>query len=261
MAAFDRGDLRQLWRLFRLAVRTRYTGSVLGGVWAVANPLIMLTLFTFVFGFVLKIRLPGSDDTLVYSLWLIAGLGPWLGIGDCLQSGASSVVMSDNLVKNLAFKTELLPLAATLLGFVPILVSLAFIGLLLPWTGVPLGLHLLALVPLLGVLYLFLAGLAFFLAALTVFLRDMISVLPNLLTIILFGTPIVYSPQLVPTRLDWLLGINPFYHFTDSFRVIILEGALPSLGRSLVVTALSLVLFWLGLTSFRRVKGFFDSRL
>ena len=75
---FDRADLGFMLNLWRMNLSDRYLGSALGGAWAILNPLLMFALFTFVFGFVFKARLPGADSTMAYSIWLICGYGPWL---------------------------------------------------------------------------------------------------------------------------------------------------------------------------------------
>ncbi len=126
-AGFDRQDMTTIWNFFRMFLRDRFLGSRLGMIWAVANPVIMLSIYTFVFAFVFNSRLPGASNTLSYSIWLIAGFGPWLAISEGISSSASSIYANAGLVKNMAFKTECLPLAAVLLGMVPLLVSLLFL--------------------------------------------------------------------------------------------------------------------------------------
>ena len=73
MLGFNRHDMRMMWVFFRMNVRDKYLGSSLGVVWTVANPVLMLTLFTFVFGYLLKVRMPGAEGGLSYAAWLISG--------------------------------------------------------------------------------------------------------------------------------------------------------------------------------------------
>ncbi len=70
--------------------------------------MIMLGIFTFVFGYVFKSKLPGAETSLSYVIWLISGYGPWLAISDGISSGTSAITGNSGLVKNLSFKTELL---------------------------------------------------------------------------------------------------------------------------------------------------------
>src|SRR6478752_7517935 len=116
MLGFARTDGRLTVNLLAMNIRDRYLGSSLGSVWAIANPLFMLVLYTFLFGFVFKVRLPGAETTFAYALWLISGYGPWLGTVEALTAATHSVVGASGIVKNLAIKTELLPIAATFVG-------------------------------------------------------------------------------------------------------------------------------------------------
>ena len=86
MYQFNRQDLRLAVNLWKMAVRDRYLGSSLGSFWAVANPLFMLALYTFVFGFVFKVRLPGAESTLEYVIWLIVGYGPWIATTEAIMA-------------------------------------------------------------------------------------------------------------------------------------------------------------------------------
>src|SRR3990167_2612187 len=124
---FARHDIRLAINLFKMNVRDRYLGSSLGAFWAIFNPLFMLAVYTFVFGFVFKVRLPGAETTLAYVIWLISGYGPWIAMTEALMSSTNSVVGSAGIVKNMAFKTEILPISAALTGFITLIVSLFFL--------------------------------------------------------------------------------------------------------------------------------------
>ena len=115
----------------------RFLGSALGIVWAAANPVLMLGIFTFVFGVVFKSKLPGAETSLSYVIWLISGYGPWLAIAEGLSTGTSAVVANSNLVKNLKFKTEILPIAGALTGIIPLLVAILYLMALLAIDGRP----------------------------------------------------------------------------------------------------------------------------
>src|ERR1041385_7129565 len=123
MLGFNKNDLRLIFNLFKINLKSKYTASILGGVWAILNPVIMLSIFTFIFGFIYKSKLPGASTTLTYSIWLISGYGPWLATSEALSSSATAVVSGTGLVKNMAFKAEVLPVATILTSVVPLCVS------------------------------------------------------------------------------------------------------------------------------------------
>ncbi|MBX6322155.1 MAG: ABC transporter permease [Rhodospirillaceae bacterium] len=258
---FDRRDLRLGANLFRMALRDRYLGSALGMAWAIANPLLMLGLFAFVFGYVFTARLPGAETSLTFVIWLISGYGPWLAISEGLNAAASSVVGAAGIVKNLPFKTELLPAAAVLTGLVPLAVALVLVvALLIAGGGAPAWAWL--ILPVVVVLQLvFIAGLGLFLAALTVFVRDVAVALPNLLLLVLFASPIFYPLSAYPAGVGEVLRFNPFYVIAEGYRTPLTRGELPPAWSILYLLAASVVAFALGLRFFRRLKSHFEARL
>ena len=261
MNALARQDLRLGWNLLVMQVRDRYLGSSLGATWAIANPLFMLLLYTFIFGSVLRIRLPGAETTFAYALWLIAGYGPWLATVEATTASAHSVVNASGIVKNLAIKTEWLPVAATGVGLITLAVCLLFIIALTLVEGRAPGWTLLWLPLVVAVHFGLLAAIGFWLSAATVFVRDLGLALPNLLTIAMFATPIFYPIESLPPILQRLAQINPFYILVRSYRAILLEQAAPSALGLIFVAVLAAVAGGAGLVVFRRLKGQFGSML
>ena len=256
---FDRADLRFIFNLWRMNLADRYLGSALGGAWAILNPLIMFALFTFVFGFVFKARLPGADSTFAYSIWLICGYGPWLANTEALTAASNSIISNAGLVKNMSFKTEVLPIASTMLGLIPLAVSIAFLlGLqLLAGDGWQWSLIWLPLVVL--VQFLFLSAFGVMIAAITTFVRDFGIVLPNLLMIVLFATPIFYPVEAVPSIVRSLMAFNPIYIIASAYRAVLLGGQVIPLAPLLALAFLSFGLLAFALGVFRRVKGYFPA--
>lgn len=258
---FNIDDLRLLINLFKMNLRDRYLGSSFGSIWAILNPVFMLSLFTYVFGFVLKIKIPGAETTLDYVIWLISGYGPWIATTDAIMAGAISVVSASGLVKNMTFKTELLPIASSLIGLVGLIVSLIFLFLLFVWSGKNITLHVIMLPIVIVIQFVWLIALAMWLSLITVFVRDTIQILPNLLMATLFATPILYPFENMPRIIQLISYGNPFYHIAESYRAITLGNKIPSLWGLLFVVLLSTILLYFGLKIFRRAKSHFDSAL
>lgn len=261
MFGFNSQDIRLAFNLFKMNVRDRYLGSSLGSFWAIANPLFMLGLYTFVFGFVFKVRLPGADTTLGYAIWLITGYGPWIATTEAVMASTTSVVGAAGVVKNMAFKTELLPISAAFVGLISLGVSLCFLSILSTISGNPPNWQI-AWLPLVIALQFFLiTALGLWLSAINVFKRDLSIALPNILTIIMFVTPIFYPIENMPDMVRQLSIINPFYLISDAYRGVFLEHKNPSLSAMVYILLLSLVIFYSGLSVFRRAKGHFGSAL
>jgi lipopolysaccharide transport system permease protein len=261
MYQFNRQDLRLAANLWKMAVRDRYLGSSLGSFWAVANPLFMLTLATFVFGFVFKVRLPGAESTLEYVIWLIVGYGPWIATTEAIMAATTSVVGAAGVVKNMAFKTELLPISATFIGLISLTVSLCFLLALSVVSGKSPDWHVLWLPVIVALQFFLLAALGLWLSATNVFLRDLSIGLPNILTIIMFITPIFYPLESLPPLLQSLSFANPFYLLIDAYRGVLLRQDSPSPVALAYLLLLAFVIFHFGLAAFRRAKGQFNSAL
>lgn len=261
LAGFDRRDLGMLRNLFRMTLADRFLGSSLGIAWAVLSPLLLMGIFTFVFTFVFPSRLPGREGALPFVIWLISGYGPWLAINEGLSSSTGSVVGNAGIVKNIAFKSELLPIVGALLGIVPLLVSFAVIILLQLISAELPRLAFLALPIVIALQMTFVSGLGLFLGALNVFVRDTSLALPNVLTLLLFASPIFYPLSAYPPPVQAVLQFNPFYVIAECYRAPILYGALPAMWMLVYLAAVSGALFFAGLWWFRRLKSFFDTRL
>lgn len=258
---FERKDARMLLAFIGMNLRDKYLGSTLGRVWAIANPLLMLGIFTFVFGYVLKVKLPGAETTLSYAIWLISGYGPWIATTEALLTSAMSLVASANLVKNMAFKCELLPVAGVLTGVVPLAVSVIFLLALLLVDGNYPSWHALW-IPVVALLqFLFLIGVGFFLSSMVVFLKDVGYALPNVFMVILFASPIFYPLDSMPKVVHLLSEFNPFYVIAESYREPLIYHRNPSLLGLMYLLAISVGLGILGLKAFRRLRGHFEAAL
>jgi len=258
---FDRRDVRMATNLFRMMLRDRYLGSRLGLLWAVGSPALMFATFTFVFGFVLKARLPGAETSLAYVSWLISGYGPWLATSEGLATSTVSVSGNAGLIKNLPLKSELLSIAGALTGIVPLGMAIVFEFVLLAVRGSGPSWAWLALPFVTLVQFLLIAGMGLYLSAANVLIRDVALALPNAMLVLLFATPIFYSVSDLPRAMQMISEANPFYRISDAYRVLLVKGEMPGIVASGYSAALSLVVFGSGLSFFRRMRTHFDSHL
>jgi lipopolysaccharide transport system permease protein len=178
---------------------------------------------------------------------------------EALTSASNSIIGNAGLVKNMSFKTEVLPIAATLLGLIPLAVSIVFILLLQAFNGDGLSFALLWLPVIIAVQFIFLIAMGIFLAALTTFVRDFGVVLPNLLMIILFATPIFYPVDVLPSILAKFMMLNPAYIISLTYRSVLLDHQMPPILPLSILSVISLALLMVTLGIFRRVKGFFPA--
>jgi lipopolysaccharide transport system permease protein len=214
-------NLHELWvyreLLFFLTLRdvkVRYKQTILGAAWTIIQPLAAMLVFTLFFSKLMGV----PSDGIPYPLFAFAGLVPWMFFSKALASSVSSLVGSTNLITKVYFPRLIIPLAAVLAGLVDFAVAFVFLLGLVLYYGLPLTSHLL-LVPFLVLLTTLLAlGFGIGLSALNARYRDVGAIVPFVIQIGMFATPIIYPSSLVPGRWRWLLAANPLSGIIEGFR-------------------------------------------
>lgn len=192
-------------------IREQYVGQIFGVFWAIAHPLFLMGLFVFLFGFVFKARLGGTDELpLDYTAYILSGLLPWLGFQQILGRVCTVFTGHINLIKQVVFPIEVLPAKTVFAGFLPQLVSLlALVIYVVVSHGVPHITYL--LLPVLFVFQLFaMLGVAFAFASLGAFVRDLKDFVQVFALWGLYLAPVVYQPEWVPEFFRPILYLNPF---------------------------------------------------
>ena len=256
-----KNDYTMLWNFFKIFIKDKYLGSKIGFIWAFIQPLILFIIFTFVFGFMFKTRIPGVEGTLSYAIWLIIGYGPWLAISESIIASSASIVSSAGLIKNIHFKIELLPLAAVFTGLLPLFISFIFVIILMIMNNDYPSSFIFFTPIVLLVHYMFLMSISLILSLINVFFRDLSFALPNILLIILFGSPIFYSVESVPVILQKVSVFNPFFIITEGYRDCFVNKEYPNFISLLVLFIFSILFFQFSLRGFRRVSPHFGSQL
>ena len=224
--------LRQRQLLAVMTVRelkARYRGSVLGFLWSLVNPLLLLGVYTFVFSLVFEPRGPGQSP---YPVFLVTGIFPWVWVTSSLNEATTSLTANASLIRRSVFPVELLPLVAVLSNLVNFLLSVPIVAgalLVARALGHPVGGPAIVLLPLVVALHLpFLSGMALALAGLAVHFKDVRDLVANLLTLAFFLTPILYSIDAVPQRsLRALIEWNPATPFVRAYQDVLFHGRVP----------------------------------
>ncbi|MGA1624979.1 MAG: ABC transporter permease [Prochlorothrix sp.] len=250
--------------LVRRDLEARYKGSVLGNLWPLLNQLSQLLIYTYVFSVVLQVKLElkgvEGDSSLVFGLWLFSGLVPWIAFTGGLMGATNSVIAQTNLVKKVVFPLALLPLVPVLTAFVESMFGLALLILFV--AGVSGSLQpTLALLPLIWLPQLLLtAGLGYLLAGFTTFLRDIPQVVGVVINLWFYLTPIVYPTSIIPEAIrPWIFRLNPLAALVEVYRDLVLTGELSYWREWIILMGMSGLLFWIGLSVYRRLRpGFAD---
>lgn len=234
-------------------LKLRYKQTLLGAAWAVLQPLLTMAVFTVIFGRLARL---GSDG-LPYEVFALAALVPWTYFANALAQAGNSLVDQHQLLTKVYFPRLLLPLAAVLAGLVDLAISFVMLLVVLAWFGIEPSVRLLTApaFALLATAAAFAPGL--WLAAFNVRYRDVRYVIPFLVQIWLFATPVAYSGTLVPERWRLVYGLNPMVGVVDGFRWMIAPAA-PFPAEELAAGALAVALVLVtGLFVFRRMEQSF----
>lgn len=260
---------RPLWQLprrFELIVSltkrelaARYRGSVLGIVWALLTPIVMIAIFTIIFAGIFNARFGNSSSQWDYALYLFCGLLPWNAFQESLQLSSNTIVAHANLVKRVVFPLETLPVSLSLAAvanqmFGTVALIIAAILLRGEMHATIVFLPLLVIPQLIATF-----GAAWLLASLGVFIRDIVQGITLLLMAWMYLTPIIYPETLVPERYRGIVNLNPFTPLIRNYRRIILDGSLPDWHGLAYFTAFAIVSFVFGYWWFARTrKNFAD---
>ncbi len=250
-----------LFQLVKRNIAVRYKGSVLGLFWSLAQPLMMLTVYTFVFSVIFKARwgIDNSDSKAAFAIIMFCGMAVFNIFSESVTGSCSLITGNPNYVKKVIFPLEILPIAqvsaATVLGF--IWFGLLLLGAIIFMKGLAWTMLLLPLV--LIPLILLSCGLSFLAASLSVFFRDIQHLIVVIIQILFFMTPIFYPIQAIPEQYRWVMRINPLASIVEQARTVFLYGKMldwTMYGTGLLI---SLAIFQLGLVWFIKTKkGFAD---
>ena len=262
-------EWRKVWRLRNLIVQmvkrdilARYKGSVMGILWLIATPVVMLAVYTFIFSVVFQVRWPDanvSDSKLGFALILFCGLSVYNIFAETILLSATVISGNPNYVKKVVFPLEILPLVKflTALFFGTIWFGVLLLGIMTimhiaSWSMFALPLVLLPL-------FFLTCGLAWLVAALGVFFRDVSHMLSILLQAMFYMTPILYELKIMPARFHIILRLNPLTDIVENVRRVLIYGQWPDWGIWSIMLAASLVVSKLGYLLFMKSKrGFSD---
>jgi len=203
-------------------LKLKYRDSVLGLVWSLLNPLLMLVVYTVAFKFILRI------ETENYAYFLLVGLLPWNFFSSSLVASTHAITGNANLIKKVYFPREALPIATVLFTFSQLVLALAvFLPALVLVSGVRLHWTAVLFVPLLLLHLLFTIGLAFILTTCTVFFRDVAHLTEVAVVLLFWMTPIIYPVTMAPAKLQLFFKLSPLAAFAIAYQDVLFWGRVP----------------------------------
>lgn len=250
---FGYGNL--IWMLVAKELKARYRGTFFGFLWSFFNPLLAMLTYVLVFSIYMKVQMEN------YSVFLLSGMLPWIWFSSTVNEASNSILANGGIIKKIAMPMEIFPLvfvASNLMNFlfsVPILLALIFI------LKVKVGAPLLLFPVLVLIQFFFAFGAALIVSSVTVKFRDFIYLIPNIIQIWYFLTPIMYPQSVVPERYRVFLYLNPFSYFAVSYQDLFLYNKMPSLEAFTNMITVSIVLFMLGVLTFSKLKDGFPEEV
>lgn len=248
-----------LFQMVRRDFERRYVGSIGGWLWGLAQPLVLLLSWTFVFHWCLKMGVPNGQGTSNYTIFLFTGYLPWMLFQETITRSATSLLEQSNLITKTVFPSEIIPVSVFLsslvnhaLTFVIALVAVIFFdggisefALLLPVYVLLLG--------------MFAIGISWMVSAFQVYLRDTAQVVTVVLSLWFWVTPIFIDMEQIPEKYRFLPALNPLSYLVRAYRDRMLTHRMPDWTELAMLAGWAMVAFVAGGLVFKQLKkGFAD---
>jgi len=228
-------------------LKIRYKRSVLGVLWAVAEPLIQMVIYTIVFSLLLQVK---KDN---YPIFVLCGLLPWSFFQTGVTHPLSSITGNASLIKKVYFYREILPLSQIAARSIHFLLSLVLLFIFLGVSDIPFTLNVLYLPVIIVVQLVLICGLGVLLSALNTFWSDIGFLTNFVLTSVFYLTPVLYPVSMVPERFRDFFMMNPVACLIYNYRRVLIDGLPLDMPTFAYATVLSILVAALGFTLFRRL--------
>jgi lipopolysaccharide transport system permease protein len=250
-------NLREMWSrrelLWFLALRdiqVRYKQTILGAGWAIIQPFMQMVVFSVVFGGLLKVS---TDNDIPYAVFSFTAIVPWGLFGAVLSTTATSLTANAGILSKVYFPRLLIPLASAGARLVDFFVAFVIlVGMTLAF-GIRPTANILFILLFLLLLLVTALGFGLWLGAINVYIRDVQMVVPYMLTLWEFASPVVYSASAVPESWKFIYALNPMAGVLIGFRWCLL-GTSPPGPEIIGSIAVAMVVFFTGMMMFQRVQ-------
>ncbi len=240
-----------IWELALKELKVRYKRSVLGFLWALLNPALMMLVLTVVFSTILRFPIPH------YAIFLLSVLLPWTFFAQSLGYAVESIVGNGDLIKKVAVPKLVFPVAAVVSNVINLLLSLIPLAVVVAVLRHPFYATWLYLpVPILA-LIIFTLGMTFLFAAANVYYRDVAHIIQVLLSAWFYFTPIIYALEFIPANIRWLFKLNPIIYVINGFRLAVYYGMLPRWPSIAASFLCAFIALFVGFAVFRKYQDDF----
>lgn len=235
--------------------QSKYANAILGAVWSLLSPLAMILVYTVIFAEVMRTKMPGSDSTFAYSIYLCAGILTWGLFAEMVGRGQTMFLEQSNLLKKVSFPRICLPVIVTLNALVNFGIIFGLFVVFLIVTGNFPGAVFVTLLPVLVLQVMLALGIGMVVGILNVFFRDVGQFMTIALQFWFWLTPIVYPASILPEHVRPILHWNPMAPIIATWQGVLVKGTPPDWGSLVYPLVVALLLCTLGLRMFRKRAG------
>tara|TARA_R110002012_G_scaffold320323_1_gene543259 strand:- start:366 stop:1199 length:834 start_codon:yes stop_codon:yes gene_type:complete len=242
-----------IWAMALRDFQIRHIGTVGGAIWAVVQPLALVTVFYFVFAVGFRVQSPENTP---FILWFVAGQVAWTFFNDNLLSITSSVTGNAHLIKKTVFPSEIFAVIRVVSGTISHLIFFAILVLMTIFLNIPFHIERILVLYYYFSMVIFVLGLGWLLSALEPFFRDISQAMGIILNVWFWATPIVWPENIIPERYHWVLDYNPIYYLVTGYRQSMIYQTViwPDPWSTAYFWGVTAILFLLGITVFNRLK-------
>ena len=240
-----------LFELVLRDIKVKYKKSVLGVLWSVLNPLLMMIVLTVVFSEVFKSSISN------FPLYLITGQVIFNFFSEATNMSMMSVLGNGSLIKKVYIPKYIFPLSKTLFGLVNLVFSLIAVMIVFIFTKQNVGITVVLIPLLLLYIFLFSFGIGLILASTAVFFRDILHLYAILLVIWNYLTPVFYPMEIIPDKYVIFINCNPLTYYVTYFRKILIYNEIPDLNLNLICLFISMISVIVGLVIFKKNQNRF----
>ena len=235
----------------RKEIRGKYKGSFLGILWSFMNPLLMTLVYAIVFPFLLR----GSQPH--YTTFIVIAILPWNWFTSTISQGTSTILGNGGIIKKVYFPRDILPISVVSSGLINFLISCLIILIFLLFSGIGYSPYILLVPFIIIIQYVLQLGIILITSAVNVYIRDVEYIINFFVSMLFYATPVIYSIDMFPSKIQWILRLNPMATLIESYRDIFFYQQAPNFLLLGIVFVVSLVLLAIGVVVFKKLeKGF-----
>jgi lipopolysaccharide transport system permease protein len=253
-------DLKEIWDyrellyfLTKRDIKVRYKQTILGGLWAIIQPIFTMIVFTIFFGRLAKV----PSEGIPYPIFVYVGLLPWTYFANAVTASGNSLVGSANLITKVYFPRLIVTASASLAGLLDFFIAMLILGVMMIYYQFIPGIGILLFPFLVALTFLCAVGAGLWLSALNVQYRDIRYAIPFLIQIWMFVSPVIYPVSIVDEKYRWILALNPMGGVINAYRASILGHMPIDWGLLGISTVIIMMIFLSGLYYFRRMEKIF----